>query len=306
MKNAAFQQRADERLSDLFQELAPYLSNETVTDVIINPNQHGFVHYVTGRKHLEFVMDEARTWALIMTVASLLNRTVTPQSPTLAGRIPGSPHRIQIAIPPVTTGPFVAIRCHNTAVRSLSSYVEQGVITAEHLTMLRQAVVERKNIVVAGATGSGKTTFLNALLGDIATYQPHDRIVTLEDTPEIQVSSENVTQLYTSPSVSMQELVALSLRTQPTRIIVGETRGKEAWDLIKAWTTGHEGGLTTVHAKNGIEETLERLQDMASEAGVTVSRVRLVRLIDLIVFLSTDGQTRTCTMYETYGKESSR
>jgi type IV secretion system protein VirB11 len=151
-------------------------------------------------------------------------------------------------------------------------------------------VRERRNIVVAGGTSSGKTTLVNALLAEVASLG--ERVLILEDTRELRCAAEDVVALRTKPGVaSLADLVRSTLRLRPDRIIVGEVRGAEALDMLKAWNTGHPGGLTTVHA-NSAEAALTRLEQLIQEAVVTVPRPLIAEAIDLIVFIKGRGGER--------------
>jgi P-type conjugative transfer ATPase TrbB len=164
------------------------------------------------------------------------------------------------------------------------------ILTPPQAHVLTQAVRERRNIVVAGGTSSGKTTLVNALLAEVASLQ--ERVVILEDTRELRCAAEDVVALRTKPGVaSLADIVRSTLRLRPDRIIVGEVRGAEALDMLKAWNTGHPGGLTTVHA-NSAEAALTRLEQLVQETVVTVPRPLIAKAIDLVVFIKGRGAER--------------
>lgn len=287
-------------VGEVTRDFHEYFSDPLTTDVIINPNQQAFVSYANGKKVSLGKYDARRTWTIIATIATALERTITELNPTVLGRIPGTPHRITMSIPPTTKGPMVAIRCHGKEVRPLASYVAQGVITAEQFHQLQEDIQERKNIIVTGATGSGKTTFLNALLAETQRMTPHDRVVTIEEeSEELLCPLEDTTSLYTCESREMQELVQFALRSQPTRIVIGEVRTASAWQLVKAWRTGHRGGLTTIHADYGVNDAIQRMRDMVSEARMTVSAQSLKKLMHVIVHLRCEQGRRTYERFET-------
>ena len=287
-------------VQDITRDFQEYLSDPLTTDVIINPNQQTFVSYANGKKVSLGKYDITRTWAMIATITTAIQRTITERNPTVLGRIPGTPHRITMSIPPVTKGPMVAIRCHGKNVRPLASYVSQGILTAEQFHQLQEDIRERKNITVTGATGSGKTTFLNALLGEVHKLTPHDRVVTIEEeSEELQCPLEDTTSYYTCENREMQELVQLSLRSQPTRIVIGEVRTASAWQLVKAWRTGHRGGLTTIHADYGVHDAIQRMRDMVSEARMTVSAQSLRKLMHVIIHLRCEQGRRIYERFET-------
>jgi type IV secretion system protein VirB11 len=169
-------------------------------------------------------------------------------------------------------------------------YVRDGIMTAEAARSLSQAAVERRNILVAGGTSSGKTTLANALLAEIAALD--ERVILIEDTRELQSAAPDTVALRTRRGVvGMADLVRSTLRLRPDRIIVGEVRGGEALDMLKAWNTGHPGGIATVHA-NGARAALYRLEQLAQEAVVTVPRRLVAEAIDLVVFISGRGSER--------------
>ena len=193
-------------------------------------------------------------------------------------------------MPPVATAPCFSIRKPAQVLYRLSNYVAARIMTPPQAQLLRQAVTDRRNIVVVGGTSSGKTTLVNALLAEVATLG--ERVVILEDTRELQCAAQDVVALRTKPGVaSLADLVRSTLRLRPDRIIVGEVRGPEALDMLKAWNTGHPGGITTVHANSG-RGVLLRLEQLVQEAVVTVPRALIAEAVDLIVFLAGRGGSR--------------
>jgi type IV secretion system protein VirB11 len=186
--------------------------------------------------------------------------------------------------------PCFSIRKPAETLYRLGDYVSARVMTSLQAEALKHAIRERKNIVVVGGTSSGKTTLLNALLAEIA--DEGDRVVILEDTRELQCAAPDCVALRTKPGVAtLADLVRSTLRLRPDRIIVGEVRGPEALDMLKAWNTGHPGGLTTVHA-NCAASALLRLEQLVQEAVVTVPRDLIVQAIDVVVFLGGRGNNR--------------
>jgi type IV secretion system protein VirB11 len=190
-------------------------------------------------------------------------------------------------LPPVARGPCFAIRKPAGRIFTLEDYAASGVISTDQLAALKAAIATRANIIVAGGTGSGKTTLANALLAEIASLD--ERVVILEDTRELQCAAEDVVALRTQPgSVSLSDLVRSTLRLRPDRIIVGEVRGGEALDLLKAWNTGHPGGIATLHA-NSAQAALTRLEHLAMEACDAPPTALICEAIDLIVFIRRGG-----------------
>ena len=193
-------------------------------------------------------------------------------------------------LPPVVAAPCFAIRRPAVAVFTLADYVEAGIMSATQAERLKSGVHERKNILVAGGTSTGKTTLVNALLAEVA--KTGDRVVLIEDTRELKCAAPNLVALRTKDgAASLSDLVRSSLRLRPDRIPIGEVRGAEALDLLKAWGTGHPGGVGTLHAGSAIG-ALRRLEQLIQEAVVTVPRVLIAETIDLIAVLSGRGAAR--------------
>jgi type IV secretion system protein VirB11 len=206
--------------------------------------------------------------------------------------LPQTGQRFQGQLPPITAAPVFCIRKRAEMVFTLDDYMRQGIMTASQADCLRHAIEQRHNILIAGGTGSGKTTLANALLAEPAFAQ--DRLVLIEDTRELQCSSPDRVELLTKPTdppVTMEELVRCALRLRPDRIVVGEVRGGEALALLKAWNTGHPGGLATLHA-NSAEDALARLEDLIGEVSRHVPRRAIARTIQLIAFIKRMQQGR--------------
>ncbi|MEM9178063.1 MAG: P-type conjugative transfer ATPase TrbB [Pseudomonadota bacterium] len=206
-------------------------------------------------------------------------------SPSIvSAELPSSGERFEGLLPPVATAPCFSIRKPAASPFSLDDYVDQGALSPALAAALRAAIEQRDNIVIAGGTSSGKTTLTNALLAEPAFEQ--DRIVILEDTRELNCLAPNKVQLRTHHgNASLQDLVRSTLRLRPDRIIVGEVRGGEALDLLKAWNTGHPGGITTLHA-NSARGALQRLEQLTMEATRHVPFDLIASAIDVVVFMS--------------------
>ena len=222
----------------------------------------------------------------IRLLAHEAGETVGADRPMLATILPDSAARVQAVLPPLSAAPVLAVRKRPSAIFTLDDYVRDGVATQRQAETLRRAVAHRRNIVVAGGTGSGKTTLLNALLAEPAFASA--RVVILEDTAELQIESANAVQLLTkrtAPAVTMRDLVQMTLRLRPDRIVVGEVRDGAALEVLKAWNTGHPGGLLSLHA-NSAPDALSRLEDLCMEASPSPP-TRLIRsAIDLVVFIA--------------------
>jgi len=193
-------------------------------------------------------------------------------------------------IPPVVAAPTFAIRKPAVAVFTLDDYVASGIMQPGQAEVLRLAVERRRNVLVAGGTSSGKTTLVNALLAEVA--KTSDRVVLIEDTRELQCAVPNLVALRTKDGVaSLSDLVRSSLRLRPDRIPVGEVRGAEALELLKAWGTGHPGGIGTIHAGSALG-ALRRLEQLIQEAVITVPRPLIAETINVIVVLAGRGSER--------------
>lgn len=192
----------------------------------------------------------AQAEAIIKTVAGYHGKEVTHGKPTLEGELPLDGSRFAGQLPPIVASPTFAIRRKAIAIFTLEQYVANGILSLAHCTAIRRAVADHRNILVVGGTGSGKTTLVNAIINEMVSFDPSERIFIIEDTGEIQCAAANFVQYHTTSDVTMTALLRTTLRMRPDRILVGEVRGPEALDLLDAWNTGHEGGAATLHANN--------------------------------------------------------
>jgi pilus assembly protein CpaF len=246
--------------------LEPLLQDPAVNDILVNTHR---TVYVERRGVLEktgvVFKDNAHLMHIIDKIVSAVGRRVDESSPLVDARLrDGS--RVNIVIPPLAVdGPIVSIRRFPTSPLTADDLLSKGAMTPQMLAVLKGAVQARLNIVVAGGTGAGKTTLLNVLSGFIS---PHERIVTIEDSAELQVKQEHVVRLECRPAnvegkgaIRQRELVINALRMRPDRVILGEVRGEEALDMLQAMNTGHDGSLTTLHA-NTPRDGISRLETM--------------------------------------------
>lgn len=230
--------------------------------------------------------------AAIRLLAHEAGQTIGEARPTLATILPDSAARVQAVLPPLVAAPILAIRKRPGRIYALSDYVHDGIATRAHAEELTTAVVGARNIVVAGGTGSGKTTLLNALLAEAAFKDA--RVLILEDTAELQCSSANAVHLLTKitpPALGMRDLVQMTLRLRPDRIVVGEVRDGAALEVMKAWNTGHPGGLLSLHA-NSAPDALTRLEDLCIEAGHRAPQRLIASAVDVVVFIARTAQGR--------------
>jgi type IV secretion system protein TrbB len=271
--------------------IAEALAEPQVIEVMVNPDGRLWLDRLdTGRQDSGTTLQWSEVERIIRLVASHIRLEVHERSPIVSAELPETGERFEGLIPPVAPAPCFSIRKPARLVHQLSHYVEQGIMPAHVSILLKDAVADKANILVVGGTSSGKTTLVNALLAEVAATQ--ERVVILEDTRELNCAAEDCVKLRTKPGVvSLADLVRSTLRLRPDRIIVGEVRGAEALDMLKAWNTGHPGGLATVHA-NSARGALYRIEQLVQEATVTVPRRLIAEAIDLLVFLEGRGSAR--------------
>ena len=268
-----------------------FLEDAGVVEVMLNPDGRLWIDRLS-----EGLSDTGERLApedgerIIRLVAHHVGAEVHSGSPRVSAELPGTGERFEGLLPPVVAAPAFAIRKPAVAVFTLDDYVAAGIMTAEQATALRGGVAARANILVAGGTSTGKTTLTNALLAEVA--KTSDRVVIIEDTRELQCAAPNLVAMRTKDGVaSLSDLVRSSLRLRPDRIPIGEVRGSEALDLLKAWGTGHPGGVGTIHAGSALG-ALRRLEQLIQEAVVTVPRALIAETIDIVAVLSGRGTAR--------------
>ena len=271
--------------------IAAWLDDATVIEVMLNPDGRLWVDRLgEGISDTGMTLGAADGERIVRLVAHHVGVEVHARSPRVSAELPEGGERFEGLLPPVVAAPAFAIRKPAVAVFTLGDYAAAGIMSPEQAEALRRGVETRANILVAGGTGSGKTTLVNALLAEIATSG--DRIVLIEDTRELQCAAPNLVAMRTKDGVvSLSDLVRSSLRLRPDRIPIGEVRGAEALDLLKAWGTGHPGGIGTIHAGTALG-ALRRMEQLIQEDVVTVPRALLAETIDLIAVLVRDGHGR--------------
>ena len=247
-------------------DIGGYLEDPDIVEVMLNPDGRLWIDRLssgledTGRRIP--VADGER---IVRLVAHHVGAEAHAGSPRVSAELPETGERFEGLLPPVVTAPAFAIRKPAVAVFTLDDYVASGIMTAAQAATLRTAVAERWNVLVAGGTSTGKTTLVNALLHEVVATG--DRVVLIEDTRELQCAAPNLVAMRTKDGVaSLTDLVRSSLRLRPDRIPIGEVRGREALDLLKAWGTGHPGGIGTIHASTAIG-ALRRLEQLVARGG---------------------------------------
>lgn len=271
--------------------IAEWLADPSVIEIMLNPDGRLWVDRLgAGIDDSGLMLAATDGERIIRLVAHHVGAAVHAGSPRVSAELPETGERFEGLLPPVVAAPTFAIRKPAVAVFSLGDYVDARIMSDLSAEILRCAVAERKNILVAGGTGTGKTTLTNALLAEVA--KTSDRIVLIEDTRELQCAAPNLVAMRTKDGVAtLADLVRSSLRLRPDRIPIGEVRGAEALELLKAWGTGHPGGIGTIHAGTALG-ALRRMEQLIQEAVVTVPRALLAETIDLVAVLVRDGTGR--------------
>jgi type IV secretion system protein VirB11 len=261
------------------------LSDGQVVDILLNPDGGLWVERLEAAPERLGQMPSPQAEALIATVAAEMQTVITADRPILECELPIDGSRFSVVIPPIVAAPAFAIRRRAVKILSLSDYVAAGILSPNRAADLARTIEARRNILIAGGTGSGKTTLANALIAHMADAAPEDRLVIIEDTAEIQCAAANSVIMRTSGTVSLEALVRTTLRFSPRRIIVGEVRGGEALAMLKAWNTGHPGGVATIHA-NGAADALSRLEDLIREATDAPMQKTIAAAVHLVVFIA--------------------
>lgn len=270
--------------------IARHLSDPSVIEVMLNPDGRLWIDRLAdGMADTGETISPEDAERIVRLVAHHVGAEVHAEAPRVSAELPTG-ERFEGLLPPVVTASSFAIRKPAVAVFTLDDYVAAGIMTAGQADYLRAAVVARKNVLVVGGTSTGKTTLVNALLSEVA--KTGDRVVLIEDTRELQCMAPNLIALRTREGViTLSDLVRSGLRLRPDRIPIGEVRGAEALDLVKAWGTGHPGGIGTLHA-GSVLAALYRLEQLIQEAVVTVPRAMIAETIDVIAVLSGRGMAR--------------
>lgn len=292
-------------------KLIEALENPAIIDIMLNPDgKVWYEEFRKGRYDSGVRITPSHADTIFRQIAGFFHVTVTPDKPILEAELPLDGSRFAGVIPPIVTAPTFTIRKHPPEIFTLESYRDNGILThkedpanvkahraddflmicqgLDHYSVLCKAVEQRKNIIVLGGTGSGKTNLTNALLD--YSRRVHDaRYLLMEDTRELRTTALNSVILRTSANVDLSMLLRVVLRFSPDRIIVGEVRGGEILSLFKAWLTGHEGGISTLHANN-IEDAFIRMESMQREAGIVPDPMMIAKAVNVIVDI--DRETR--------------
>ena len=293
--------------------IEPLLKDPTITDILVNGHNNVFVerYGILEPTSVRF-KDERHLLRIIQKIVSAVGRRVDESSPLVDVRLADG-SRVNAVVPPLAIdGSSLSIRKFSRVPISMDRMIEIGSVPAQVAEVLQAVVAARRNVLISGGTGSGKTTLLNAMS---AYIDHHERIVTIEDSAELQLQQEHVVRLETRPSniegkgeIAQRDLVKNALRMRPDRIIVGEVRSGEAFDMLQAMNTGHEGSMTTVHA-NTPRDALARVEQMVGMAGLDMparsTRAQIASAIHVVVQVArlSDGRRRLVSLSELTGME---
>ncbi|MCA2380144.1 P-type conjugative transfer ATPase TrbB [Agrobacterium genomosp. 3 str. RTP8] len=263
-------------------QLCVALDDATVVEIMLNPDGKLFIERLGHGVAPAGEMSSAAAEMVIGTVAHALQSEVDTEQPIISGELPIGGHRFEGLLPPIVAKPAFTIRRRASRLIPLEDYVRTGVMTEYQASTIRSAISARLNIVISGGTGSGKTTLANAVIDEIVKSAPEDRLVILEDTAEIQCAAENAVLLHTSDTIDMARLLKSTMRLRPDRIVVGEVRDGAALTLLKAWNTGHPGGVATIHSNTAMS-ALRRLEQLTAEASQQPMHEVIGEAVDLVI-----------------------
>ncbi|RYZ91300.1 MAG: P-type conjugative transfer ATPase TrbB [Proteobacteria bacterium] len=272
------------------------LSDDSVVEILLNHDGSLWIERLGSGMNFAAKMEGSVAESLIATVASYTGLIANRENPVLECEFPLDGSRFEAVLPPIVEKPIFSLRKRALRTHTLSDYVREGVMSDAQRSEILEAITNRLNILVIGGTSTGKTTLANGILDAIVQICPDHRLVILEDTREIQCHAKNFVQLKTSETKTMNQLLRATLRLRPDRIIVGEVRGSEALSLLKAWNTGHPGGIATLHA-NDAHAGLVRLEQLVAEALVEGAGRNMPKFISeavdlLIVIAKVNGSRK--------------
>ncbi|MCT4533745.1 P-type conjugative transfer ATPase TrbB [Halodesulfovibrio sp.] len=297
MELAALKNEDNERLlahleHSLGSVILSALNDPKVNEVILNPDGKVWVYRFGRPQSYETDLTPQEGETIISLVASSLKITANRSNTSVAGEFPIGKHRFQGQLPPNTTNPMFSIRKKAEKIFTLDDYVTSGTITEEALKIIKELIVSRKNIIIAGGTGTGKTTLANAIIHALSELCANDRLLLLEDTYELQSKNDNTARLKATEEFPMESQLKDTLRLRPDRIIVGEVRDGAALRLLEAWNTGHPGGISTLHANSALD-TLNRLETLVQYKVDKPLHGVIASAVDVIIYI-THADTKSC------------
>lgn len=272
-------------------QIQSFLNDPRIIEINLNTDGRLWIDmYEVGRKYSGYDLSSERAKQIIYQTAHLTEKVCNEKTPFLSCELPGDGSRFQGILPPATPYPIFTIRKHASKHMTLQDYVDAGIMTPAQMLRIKEGVVNKENIIASGGTQTGKTTLLNAILNDIAAT--NDRLAILQEVPELKCQAEDIFYLNTADNVAtMNDLLHVTLRMTPRRIIVGEVRGDEALDLLEAWNTGHKGGCCSIHANTAFSVLL-RLEQLVSRVSKSPQQYTIGEAVDLIVHMELYGAKR--------------
>ena len=291
MSNSVATRQTEALRRALGAEILDALEDPRIVEVMLNPDSTLWIDRLgTGMQQIGRI-EPVRAMSIIASVAAMLDTVVRADHPILECELPLDGSRFEALVPPLVERPSFSLRKKALLVFTLQDYLDKGIVTNAQMRAIEAAVVARQNILVSGGTGTGKTTLANAVLDHIAEVDPDHRIVVIEDTRELQCNALNTVFLRTSDNTDMTRLLRATMRLRPDRIVVGEVRDGSALALLKAWNTGHPGGVGTVHA-NDASAALIRVGQLVQEAGVPPNPELIAETINVLVSIKRTASGR--------------
>lgn len=272
-------------------EILEYLADPKIVEIMLNPDGSLWVDELGGEMRHVADLSPVRSRTIVDTVAAMLETVITEDRPILECELPIDGSRFEALIPPLVAQTTFALRKKALLVFTMDDYVAKGIMTTRQKEVIEQAISERQNILVVGGTGTGKTTLANAIIDSISKIDPQHRTVVIEDTRELQVNAKNAVFLRTSDNTDMTRLLRATMRLRPDRIIVGEVRDGSALALLKAWNTGHPGGIGTVHANNS-EAGLIRIEQLIQEVVTQPQHKLIAEAVNVVVSIERTATSR--------------
>jgi P-type conjugative transfer ATPase TrbB len=297
---------------ELGEQILRLLDDSLTEDILLNPDGSLWVKQMGHGFSRIGEIPAAQAASALGTIAAWRGTVLNHERPILETELPIDGSRFEGIVSPVVRRPVFAVRVRPRKIFSLEDYEADGILTnsddplnrlrrrddfldgvrgLRHADVIRAAIRAKKNILVVGSTGSGKTTLVNGILDSLAQIAPHDRVISIEDTTELQCPVNNYLDLRAVGSVTMLDCLRACMRLKPTRIVVGEVRGAEAHTLLKAWNTGHPGGAATVHANDALSGLI-RLESLVAEATSAPQQRLIAEAVDLVVFVDEESSVR--------------
>ena len=272
-------------LSRYLRDVSPWLADPEVIEIMANPDGSIFVERLgSGIARVGNIAPDVASM-IVRHMGASQNMEVSATTPIVSGELPGGGHRFEGLTPPTVSEATFSIRRHAANLFPLSSYVERDALSSAARDCLIEAITAKANILLVGSTGSGKTTFLNALIHALEEIEPDARLLIIEDTREIRTDMENAVFLKSTPEVDATRILKSCMRLRPDRILVGEVRDGAALAMLKAWNTGHPGGMASIHA-NSASDALLRIDQLVGEVSVQPQNEVIASAVDLVVFLT--------------------